>query len=73
MKLKLTALTILYTAQEDPYDRLQKLVLEPQKIEAWVDLEVPLQDITDYYKKRAILRKPHFLSCAADQNAPSFI
>ncbi len=40
MKLKLTALNILYTAQEDPYDRLQKLVLEPQKIEAWVDLEV---------------------------------
>ena len=59
MKLKLTALNILYTAQEDPYDRLQKLVLELQKIEAWVDLEVLLQDITDYYKK-GDFEKPHF-------------
>ena len=72
MKLKLTALNILYTAQEDPYDRLQKLVLELQKIEAWVDLEVLLQDITDYYKK-GDFEKAAFLSCAADQNAPSFI
>lgn len=60
MKLKLTALNILYTAQEDPYDRLQKLVLELQKIEAWVDLEVLLQDITDYYKKKGDFEKAAF-------------
>ena len=60
MKLKLTALNILYTSQEDPYDRLQKLVLELQKIEAWVDLEVLLQDITDYYKKKGDFEKAAF-------------
>ncbi|KXZ20615.1 aspartate phosphatase [Bacillus nakamurai] len=60
MKLKLITLETLYTSKQDPYDKLQKLVLELEKIEAWVDLEVLLEDITEYYKKKGDFEKAAF-------------
>lgn len=64
--LKLKTLEALYTSVEDPYDQLLEYVLELEKIEAWVDLEVLLEDITEYYKKKDDFEKAAFLSCAAD-------
>ncbi|MGY4673490.1 hypothetical protein ACVW0X_003667 [Bacillus subtilis] len=35
-------------------------MLELEKIEAWVDLEVLLEDITEYYKKKDDFEKAAF-------------
>ncbi|MEG7334759.1 response regulator aspartate phosphatase [Bacillus sp. 0102A] len=58
--LKLKTLEALYTSVEDPYDLLLEYVLELEKIEAWVDLEVLLEDITEYYKKKDDFEKAAF-------------
>lgn len=58
--LKLKTLEALYTSVEDPYDQLLEYVLELEKIEAWVDLEVLLEDITEYYKKKDDFEKAAF-------------
>ncbi|MGG1337060.1 aspartate phosphatase RapD [Bacillus subtilis] len=58
--LKLKTLEALYTSAEDPYDQLLEYVLELEKIEAWVDLEVLLEDITEYYKKKDDFEKAAF-------------
>lgn len=36
-------------------------VLELEKIEAWVDLEVLLEDITEYYKKGRFRKAAFFI------------
>ncbi|MBV5121914.1 tetratricopeptide repeat protein [Bacillus halotolerans] len=60
IQLKLKTLEALYTSAEDPYDTLLEYVLELEKIEAWVDLEVLLEDITEYYKKKDDFEKAAF-------------
>lgn len=59
--LKLKTLEALYTSAEDPYEQLLEYVLELEKIEAWVDLEVLLEDITEYYKKKDDSEKAFFI------------
>ncbi|MEC0697216.1 response regulator aspartate phosphatase [Bacillus atrophaeus] len=60
INLKLNILEALYTCEEDPYDTLQELVFELEKIEAWVDLEVLLEDIAGYYKNKGDFEKAAF-------------
>ncbi len=62
LRMKFQILSLLYSQTPKADEQIATLVTCLERKEAWIDLEDLLADVSDFYKKRATLSEPPFLS-----------
>nr|WP_254637631.1 tetratricopeptide repeat protein [Bacillus pumilus] len=62
LRIKFQILFLLYSQTPKADEQIARLVTCLERKEAWIDLEDLLADVSDFYKKRATLSEPPFLS-----------